>query len=92
MRTTLTLDEDLAERLRERAHRERRSFKAVVNEAVRVGLSALSEPGARGVAPFTIEARHRGFRPGVDVARLNQLADELEVEDFSDELAGGLRP
>lgn len=92
MRTTLTLEADLAERLRERAHQERRTFKAVVNEAIRVGLSALRGPGAVTAEPFAIEARHRGFRPGVDVARLNQLADELEVEDFTNEMAGGMRP
>ena len=92
MRTTLTLEADLAERLRERAHLERQTFKAVVNEAIRAGLSALSRPEAAAAGPFTIEARRRGFRPGIDVARLNQLADELEVEDFTDELAGGAHP
>jgi len=38
MRTTLTLDDDVAEKLRTVAHQTRRSFKQVVNDALRTGL------------------------------------------------------
>lgn len=78
MRTTLTLDEDLARRLKQLARREGRSFKEVVNEALRRGLAAqdVAEPGAA----YRTETFRSGFRVGVDPLKLNQLADELEAE------------
>ena len=82
MRTTLTLDDDLAAALKERARTTGRSFKDVVNDVVRSGL-------AQGAGPFTsadrfrVEAKARGFRPGVDPRRLNQLVDELELGGFA---------
>ncbi len=48
MRTTLTLDDDVAARL-ERLRAERRlPFRELVNEALRRGLAALDEPAPRG--------------------------------------------
>ena len=85
MRTTLTLDDDLLQQLRDRAHRERRSFKSVVNEVVRDGLNAGAQMTADR-SPLTIEAEHRGFRPGIDVAKLNQLVDELEIDSFEESI------
>ena len=38
MRTTLTIEDGIARQLRDIAHRSRRSFKAVVNDALRAGL------------------------------------------------------
>jgi hypothetical protein len=40
MRTTLTIDPDLADALRKKAHRARKPFKQVVNETLRAGLVA----------------------------------------------------
>lgn len=45
MRTTLTLDDDVAVKLRAAARR--RPFRVVVNEALRAGLAALERPTAR---------------------------------------------
>lgn len=39
MRTTLTIDDELARQLKEIAHRTGRSFKSVVNESLRAGIS-----------------------------------------------------
>jgi hypothetical protein len=33
-------------------------------------------------APFEVRAKACGFLPGVDVLKLNQLADQLEADDF----------
>lgn len=82
MRTTVTLDDDLARLLSDRQHRERKTFKQVLNEALRAGLA---------VAPVEPETyRHRthrsGVRPGFDITALNRLADELEDEETT---AGG---
>ena len=79
MRTTLTLDPDVGERLREAAHRERKPFRTVVNEALRLGL------GLRGKGPlrapeFVPRTFRSPFRAGIDEGRLNQLADQVEAE------------
>lgn len=79
MRTTLTLDPDVSARLESEMKRSGLGMKAVVNQALRVGLGMTDKP----VQPrhFTVEPHAFGFRPGVDLDRLNQLADELEAEE-----------
>ncbi len=44
MRTTLTLDKDVAARLEQAAKKRRLPFKTVVNEALRAGLSLIDKP------------------------------------------------
>ncbi|MCE7873349.1 hypothetical protein DYH09_23645 [bacterium CPR1] len=83
MRTTVTLDPDVAEKLKGYAHREKLSFKQALNELIRRGLRAQQEPSRR--TRFKVKPHHGGFRPGIDPGRLNQLLDELEVQDFSRE-------
>lgn len=84
MRTTLTIDDDTANELKRRARFSGRSFKETVNEVLRRGLTA--DVQQRGAAErFVVAAAPRGFQPGVDPLKLNQLADELEVDDFVDQ-------
>lgn len=77
MRTTLTLDDDISERLRAEAELSRQPFKQVVNRALRRGLG-MTPPIKR--EPFRVRVHDSAFRPGVDTGRLNQLLDELETE------------
>ncbi|MBN2494504.1 MAG: DUF2191 domain-containing protein [Deltaproteobacteria bacterium] len=81
MRTTLTLDPDVADKLRQEQRRRQCSFKEIVNEILRLGLSLCAKP-PRKEKPFRIAARHMGLRTGIDPDRLNQLADQLETERF----------
>ena len=92
MRTTLTLDEDLAEQLHSIARKKGESFKEVVNSTLRRGLQG--QKGSTSMPPFKIKPKACGFQSGVDVLRLNQLADDLEIEDFKEKLAaaGGHDP
>lgn len=79
MRTTLTLDNDLAAALQEQALLHGISFKQVVNDTLRRGLS----PRTQERKPmFRVKPLPGGFRQGVDPLKLNQLNDELEVQDF----------
>lgn len=78
MRTTLTLDDDVAARLRELAHRRGLSFKQVVNSVLRHGLGAL-ESCAEGGLPFQVEVFRSRFRLGADPLKLNRLNDDLEI-------------
>jgi hypothetical protein len=78
VRTTLTLEPDVAQRVQEEVHRSRRSLKAVVNEALRAGLG-MGGPASRRRGRFRVQAHSFGFKPGIDQDRLNQLVDELEA-------------
>jgi hypothetical protein len=80
MRTTLTLEPDLAKKLKDLAHRRGQSFKQTLNEVVRRGLAAQATRGKQ--EPYVVTPHRGGFRPGIDPHKLNQLADQLEVEDF----------
>jgi hypothetical protein len=59
--------------------RSGKGLKAVVNRALRLGLGLAGKP----VRPPRFEVRPHafGFKPGVDLDRLNQLVDELEAEE-----------
>lgn len=75
MRTTVTLDEDVAAKLRETARRQKTSFKEVLNASVRRGLQA-DAPGA--AEPYRMRPRPMRARPGIDLDRALALAGELE--------------
>jgi hypothetical protein len=53
MRTTLTLDDDVAAQLTRLRARNDRSFKQLVNDVLRVGLAQLDTEPARPRGPFT---------------------------------------
>jgi hypothetical protein len=81
MRTTLTIDDDLAALLKRRARDLGLPFKDVVNRALRVGLGEQPKPRAR-MTPKTIPHAF-AFRAGIDLDKLNQLVDELEAETYA---------
>ena len=80
MRTTLTLDDDVADKLQELAARRKASFKATVNDVLRRGLTA-PQRASRAGRPFRLVPFRSSFRAGVDPLRLNQANDDLEAED-----------
>jgi len=87
MRTTLTLDDDVARDLQEQVRRRGDSFKAVVNDTLRAGLQRGRKPAPR-LPPFRVEPTSSPFRSGVDLLGLNRLNDELEIERLVLEPAG----
>ena len=89
MRTTLTLDDDLAGLLKQRARELGIPFKEVVNRTLRAGLGEAAT-ARRHPAPKTIPHSF-GFRPGVDIDKLGQLADELEADAFADKVHDSAR-
>ena len=84
MRTTLTLDKDLALALREEARRSGRPLKGIVNETLRVGLAARKRPPARRyrLTPVSLG----GVVPGVDLDKALRLAEAIEDEAISRKL------
>ena len=84
MRTTLTLDADVAERLRQEIRRTGQGLKALVNEALRHGLGLSGNP--KRPSRFVVRPHAFGFKPGIDLDRVNQLVDELETADATRKL------
>ncbi len=85
MRTTLTIDDDLAETLRESARVSGRPFKEVLNETLRAGLQAQqSPPRAKRyrIRPTSLG----GVLPGIDLNKALHLADALEGEAIARKL------
>ena len=60
MRTTLTLDPDVAATLRRLVERRRASFKSVVNEALRAGLAALGGERRPVTRPYRVKPTSLG--------------------------------
>lgn len=77
MRTTVTLEDDVAAKLKAEARRTGKPFKTVLNECLRVALS--SGRGRARVAPFRIEPRDLGaLRPGLSLDNVAELLDLVE--------------
>ena len=76
MRTTLTLDEDVAARLKSESRRSGRPFKDVVNDYLRRGLEGSPSPARR--KRFKVRARALGVRPGIDYDNVGDLLEQIE--------------
>ena len=86
----MTLEKDVERMLRNTMHRSRKSFKEVLNAALRTGLSGKTvKTKARR---FVVEARPMGLRAGIDPAGFNRLAHHFEVEAFVEKQAQAGRP
>ncbi|HET7294398.1 MAG TPA: DUF2191 domain-containing protein [Vicinamibacteria bacterium] len=84
MRTTLTLDKDLALALRAEARRSGRPLKRVVNEALRAGLAARRTPAPRRYRLRPVSLGE--VLPGVDLDKALRLAASLEDDAIARKL------
>lgn len=76
VRTTLTLDDDIAAKLREQVRKSGKPFKEVVNEALRTGLNT-TEP-AKARKRFVVRAKPAGLRPGLSYDNIEELLDQID--------------
>ena len=77
MRTTVTLDDDVAAALQRLATERGQSFKAVLNALLRRGLT-VDAPGSQ---PYVMPSRSLGLREGVELDKALRLAGDLEDEE-----------
>jgi hypothetical protein len=75
MRTTLSLDPDVAKLVREVVEREHRTLKEVINEGLRRGLKLAEPRRALRIVPHL-----SALQPGFDPRGFNHLVDEFESE------------
>jgi hypothetical protein len=77
MRTRLTLDDDVAAKLKMESRRAGRPFREIVNETLRRGLEnrrAIARPLA-----FKVAARDLGnLQPGLSLDNIAELIDQVE--------------
>ena len=77
MRTTLTLDDDLAARLQAESRKTGRSFKTVVNDYLRAGLA--QRRAANKATPFRVEPVRMGtLLPGRSYDNIGALLEDAE--------------
>jgi hypothetical protein len=77
VRTTLTLDEDVASKLKSMARKSGRAFRDVVNDTLRRGLARPPAPPSR--QPFKVQTRDLGrLRPGLDLDNVADLIEQVE--------------
>jgi Arc/MetJ family transcription regulator len=76
VRTTLTLDDDVAAKLQSMSRRSGQSFKDVVNEMLRRGLADAAGPARR--RPFRVHARDLGARRPGSFDSVADLLEQLE--------------
>ncbi len=76
MRTTTTLDPDVASKVKEEMRRTGRSFKQVLNSFARKGAEVHEK--AQSEVPYRVKARAMGERPGLDFDNIGELLEQLE--------------
>ena len=75
MRTTLSLDDDVAQLLNKEARRSGDSFKKVVNRFLRAGLMAAKQPTRK---PFIVKPWDLKPPAGLSFDNVEDLLDNLE--------------
>jgi hypothetical protein len=74
IRTTVTLDEDVLERVKQESRERGASFKETVNNLLRFALSANKLPSQKQ-EKFKVRAFHMGTVPGLNYDKTNDLLD-----------------
>lgn len=77
MRTTLTIDDDVAAQLEQHRARGERSFRVLVNDALRAGLAHLDRAEAHPAGPFTRSVSLGGPR----LPDLDDVSEALAVAE-----------
>ncbi len=80
MRTTLTIDDDVAIRLERLRQQRKQSLKDIINEALRCGLRDLQKPPKRR-QPFRTKSYDMG-EPLVNIDNVAEAIAYAEGEDF----------
>ena len=75
-RTTLTLEDDVAARLKIESRKAGLSFKDTVNQVLRRGFEGNRSPAPAG--PFKVKARPLGVHQGVDYGNVAELLELVE--------------
>lgn len=93
MKTTLILDDDIADFLQEQSRLQDMPLEQVVNETLRRGITLTQKrTDAAPKPPFRVNPNNSGFAEGVDPLHLNRLLDDLDVEESLAISEGNISP
>lgn len=84
MRTTVTLDPDVAARLKAEAKARDISFKEALNSSVRLGLESKESTASK---PYRAPTKVLGAKQGIDLDKALHVADRLEDTEVVRKLA-----
>jgi hypothetical protein len=76
MRTTLTLDEDVAAKLKSESRKSGKSFRETVNNFLRIGLNAKTQ--AKPPKKFHVKTRNLDPRAGLSFDNIGELLEQVE--------------
>jgi hypothetical protein len=76
VRTTLTIDDDIAKLVKQEQRRSGESFKSTVNSLLRRGLMNAREKAA--TKPFEVTPIPMGLPPGLSYDCISKLLDDLD--------------
>ncbi|MCI0607268.1 DUF2191 domain-containing protein [bacterium] len=76
MRTTLTLDDDVAAKLKSESRKSGKSFRETVNDFLRIGLNSnkQTKPGKK----FRVKTRNLYPREGLNFDNIGELLEQVE--------------
>ena len=77
MRTTVRVDDDLMQELKDLAHKEGISLAQLFNRTVRVGLEAVKSRSSKAKKAYREKTFNTG-KPKVDLTKALQLAADIE--------------
>ncbi len=75
IRTTVTLDDDVIQRVKRESRARGASFKETINDLLRAALLEKPKPRRK---PFKIRAMNLGYRPGLNYDKIEQLIEYAE--------------
>jgi hypothetical protein len=75
VRTTTTIDDDVAKQLEQEMRRSGRPFKQVLNHILRLGFAAAKQPARK---PFKVKPWNLQPPPGQSFDKVEQLIEFLE--------------
>ena len=81
MRTTLTLDPDVAAKIKKGAAKLGKPFRKIVNDALRIGLDQVLKPAP--ARRYRTKPRPLGLRPGLSYDNVAELLARAEGEDHA---------
>jgi plasmid stability protein len=76
IRTTVTLDDDVVERVKQQSRSRGRSFRETLNDLLRAALNPSETPPKR--RELQIEPHHGGYYPGLNYDCTESLLEYLE--------------
>ena len=79
IRTTVTLDEDVLDRVKQESKDRGDSFRETLNNLLRFALSNEKVPRER--REFKIKPTHMGIVPGLNYDKIGEMLDYAEGED-----------